>query len=177
MGAFLRVTRWAGWLCLCAGALVSSGCGSDGCVENRNSVPRAQFYSYDAQELPLVVDSISVFGIGQPADSMLLDSAVAVSQVYLPLRISQDSTQYVIRYLQQSLSSPRNNDTLTFVYRSYPYFASIDCGAMFNFSIDTCRYTRHVLDSVAVTVREITNEDVESVRLFYTVQTPNPDEE
>ena len=79
--------------------------------------------------------------------------------------------------MQQSLASPRNNDTLTFVYRAYPYFASIDCGAMYNFSIETCRYTRHVLDSVAVIVHEITNDDVESVRLYYTVQTPEPDEE
>ena len=54
---------------------------------------------------------------------------------------------------------------------------SIDCGAMYNFNIETCRYTRHVLDSVAVIVHEITNDDVESVRLFYTVQTPEPDEE
>lgn len=177
MGAFLKMTRLAGWLSLCAGALLLGSCGSDGCVENRNSIPRAQFYSYDAQEAALSVDSISVFGIGQPGDSMLLDSAVAVSQVYLPLRFTQDSTQYVIRYLQQSLSSPRYNDTLTFVYRAYPYFASIDCGAMYNFNIDTCRYTRNVLDSVSVIVREITNVDVESVRLFYTVQTNEPDEE
>ena len=146
-------------------------------MENRNSIPRAQFYAYNANEQALAVDSISIYGIGQPSDSMLLDSAVSVSQVYLPLRFTQDSTQYVIRYLQQSLASPRNNDTLTFVYEAYPYFASIDCGAMYNFNIETCRYTRHVLDSVAVIVHEITNDDVESVRLFYTVQTPEPDEE
>lgn len=177
MGAFLRVTRVTRWVSLCIGALLLGSCGSDGCVENRNSIPRAQFYSYNNQALALAIDSISIYGIGQPNDSMLLDSAVAVSQVYLPLRFTQDSTQYVIRYLQQSLSSPRYNDTLTFVYQAYPYFASIDCGAMYNFNIDTCRYTRNVLDSVAVILREITNVDEESVRLFYTVQSPDPDEE
>ena len=113
----------------------------------------------------------------QQTDSMLLDSAVAVTQVYLPLRFTQDSTQYVIHYEQQGLSSPRYNDTLTFVYRSYPYFVSIDCGAMYNFVIDTCRYTRNILDSVSVTVPEITNKNVESIRIFYTVQTQTPDEE
>lgn len=177
MGALLRRSRAAWWLWLCGCALLLGSCGSDGCVENRNSIPRAQFYAYNINEQALAIDSISIYGIGQPNDSMLLDSAVAVSQVYLPLRFTQDSTQYVIRYLQQSLASPRNNDTLTFVYRAYPYFASIDCGAMYNFSIETCRYTRHVLDSVAVIVHEITNDDVESVRLFYTVQIPEPDEE
>ena len=48
---------------------------------------------------------------------------------------------------------------------------------MYNFNIDTCRYTRHVLDSVSVIVPEITNHDVENIRLFYTVQTAVPDEE
>ena len=106
-----------GVLFLCACCLVLSNCGSNGCVDNRSSIPLAQFYSYDAQETALSVDSISIFGIGQPTDSMLLDSAVAVTQVYLPLRFTQDSTQYVIHYEQQGLSSPRYNDTLTFVYR------------------------------------------------------------
>ena len=142
-----------GVLFLCACCLVLSNCGSNGCVDNRSSIPLAQFYSYDAQETALSVDSISIFGIGQPTDSMLLDSE------------------------QQGLSSPRYNDTLTFVYRSYPYFVSIDCGAMYNFVIDTCRYTRNILDSVSVTVPEITNKNVESIRIFYTVQTQTPDEE
>lgn len=177
MGAVLRKIRVAKVIVLSAIALGLGSCGSDGCVENRNSIPRAQFYSYGEQELALSVDSISIYGIGQPTDSMLLDSAVAVTQVYLPLRFTQDTTQYVIRYLQHTLSSPRYNDTLTFVYQAYPYFASIDCGAMYNFNIDTCRYTRHVLDSVSVIAPEITNSDVENIRLFYTVQTPAPDEE
>ena len=68
-----------GVLFLCACCLVLSNCGSNGCVDNRSSIPLAQFYSYDAQETALSVDSISIFGIGQPTDSMLLDSAVAVA--------------------------------------------------------------------------------------------------
>ena len=175
MGRLLSFIEGVLFLCVCC--LVLSNCGSNGCVDNRSSIPLAQFYSYDAQETALSVDSISIFGIGQPTDSMLLDSAGAVTQVYLPLRFTQDSTQYVIHYEQQGLSSPRYNDTLTFVYRSYPYFVSIDCGAMYNFVIDTCRYTRNILDSVSVTVPEITNKNVESIRIFYTVQTQTPDEE
>ena len=85
-----------GVLFLCACCLVLSNCGSNGCVDNRSSIPLAQFYSYDAQETALSVDSISIFGIGQPTDSMLLDSAVAVTQVYLPLRFTQDSTHLFI---------------------------------------------------------------------------------
>ena len=99
--------RVAGITALCAITLLLGSCGSDGCVENRNSIPRAQFYAYGEQDLALSVDSISIYGIGQPNDSILLDSAVAVTQVYLPLRFTQDTTQYVIQYLQHSLSSVR----------------------------------------------------------------------
>ncbi len=154
-------------LLLCMGLI---GCGSNGCIENRSSIPLAQFYSYDEQQSSLSVDSISIYGVGQPTDSLLLDVGRAVSQVYLPLRFTQSTTQYVIRYDQKQLASPQYNDTLTFIYRAYPYFESIDCGAMYNYAIDTCLYTRNVLDSVAVTKDVITNDNSESVRIFYTVQ-------
>ncbi len=147
-----------------------SGCTGEGCIDNRSSVPLAKFYSYDEQETPLSIDSISIYGVGQATDSLLLDMGMKVSQVYLPLRFTRDTTQYVIRYEQRALSAPQYNDTLTFIYRPYPYFESIDCGAMYNYSIDTCQYTRNVLDSVAVTHPEITNKPDESVRIFYTIQ-------
>ena len=94
MGRLLSFIEGVLFLCVCC--LVLSNCGSNGCVDNRSSIPLAQFYSYDAQETALSVDSISIFGIGQPTDSMLLDSAVAVTQVYLPLRFTQDSSMSFI---------------------------------------------------------------------------------
>ncbi len=156
-------------LTLCS-SVVLMGCTGSGCIENRSSVPLAQFYSYDEQHTSLSIDSISIYGIGQPTDSLLLDSAVGVTQLYLPLRFTQNTTQYVIRYEQEVLAHPRYNDTLTFVYQSYPYFESIDCGAMYNFTIESCQYTRNVLDSVAVVKSEITNDNSENVRIFYTIQ-------
>ena len=49
-----------GVLFLCAYCLVLSNCGSNGCVDNRSSIPLAQFYSYDAQETALYVHSNSI---------------------------------------------------------------------------------------------------------------------
>ncbi len=155
------------WLC---GVVALTGCEGNGCIENRSSIPLAQFYSYDSQESALSIDSISIYGVGQSTDSLLLNMARSVSRVYLPLRFTQSSTQYVIRYEQFQFASPRYNDTLTFVYRAYPYFESIDCGAMYNYDIDTCLYTRNVLDSVSVIKKMITNDNTESVRIFYTIQ-------
>ncbi len=168
MGKVLKsvIALWG----LCAVVTGLTGCNGDGCIDNRSSIPMAQFYSYDAKETPLSIDSISIYGIGQSTDSVLLQATKGVTLVYLPLRFTQDSTQYVIHYEQRGLTSPRYNDTLTFVYKAYPYFESVDCGAMYNFAIDTCRYTRNVLDSVSVTVPVITNKNQETVRIFYTVQ-------
>ena len=39
MGAVLRQVRVAGIMALCAITLLLGSCGSDGCVENRNSIP------------------------------------------------------------------------------------------------------------------------------------------
>jgi hypothetical protein len=156
-------------LLLCMAALPS--CNNLGCLDNRSSIPLAGFYASNTDPVSsIAIDSISVYGLHQPADSMLLDSATAVSRLYLPLRSTDNSTQYVIRYLQHDLSSARYNDTITFVYQSYPYFESIDCGAMYRYRIDTCMYTRNILDSVGMVRTEIDNKEFESIRIFYVVQ-------
>ena len=110
MGAVLRQVRVAGIMALCAITLLLGSCGSDGCVENRNSIPRAQFYAYGAQDLALSVDSISIYGIGQPTDSILLDSAVAVTQVYLPLRFTK--TPHNMSFNICNTPSPRFDTTI-----------------------------------------------------------------
>lgn len=149
MGRLLSFIEGVLFLCVCC--LVLSNCGSNGCVDNRSSIPLAQFYSYDAQETALSVDSISIFGIGQPTDSMLLDSAVAVTQVYLPLRFTQDSTQYVIHYrTARSFVSSVKTDTLTFVYRSYPISCQTLRGDVYFVNRYVSVYT-YILDSVSET--------------------------
>ena len=153
------------WSMIAIGLLTS--CGSSGCYENRSSIPLAKLYAYNMPSQAVSVDSITVYGIGQSADSLLLDAARNVSSMYLPFRSDADTTRYVIRY--DLLPSTIYNDTLTFIYRRYPYFISGDCGVVFNYTVDSFSYTKNMLDSAALVVPEVTNSEVETVQLFYYV--------
>lgn len=54
-------------------------CGDDGCMENRSSIPLIAFYSDADTTQKVNIDSLTVWGIGQISDSLLLDT-VSVSQ-------------------------------------------------------------------------------------------------
>ncbi len=145
------------------------GCDSEGCYENRSSIAQAKFYAYNDPKQAVSADSISVYGIGQKDDALLLDIARNVNSMKLPFRNDADTTQYVIRYETIKPATTAYNDTLTFVYKRYPYFVSGDCGVMFNYTIEHFHYTRNMLDSAALQTPEVTNEDVETLKLFYYV--------
>lgn len=149
--------------------LLLSGCGSSGCHENRSSIPQAVLYASNNPAQKIAIDSITLYGVGQWQDSVLLDCARKVSSFKMPLRIDADTTQYVIHYDMRALSSLRYNDTLTFVYRRYPFFISGDCGVVFKYYIDAMYHTANVLDSAVLVNKEVNNEEQETIRLYYYV--------
>ena len=153
------------WLVICA--FVS--CNDTGCMENRSSIPYVTIYSDSTVPQPIYIDSLTVYGIGQVGDSMLLDTAMRVSSMFLPLRDNRDTTRFVIRYDQERINPRYKTDTLTLVYRSYVYFASAECGAMFNYIIDSLGYTTYQLQSAKLVRNEITNLSMENIQLFYHV--------
>lgn len=148
--------------------LLLCGCGASGCYENRNSIPRVALYAYNSPTQTIVADSITIYGVGQKSDSLLIECA-RVSSFTLPFRNDADTTSYVIRYDAKRLAANHITDTLTFAYRRYPYFISAECGVTFNYLIDTLIYTSHLLDSAALQVDEVTNNDIETLRLYYYV--------
>lgn len=149
--------------------LFLGACNDAGCLDNRTSVPLIRFYNKNKPTEQLSIDSISVRGIGQVRDSFLLDSVSKISQLKLPLRDGVDSTQYIIRYNWRTNINHRLDDTLTFYYQSYPYFASLDCGCMFNYTLDSIKFTYHFFDSIAVVKPLIDNQNAENIQLFYPV--------
>ena len=151
------------WLVLVAAV----SCGDSNCMENRSSVPYAVFYNDSVVPQRISIDSVSVYGIGQPGDSMLLDTARRVSSTYLPLRDGRDTTRFVIRYEQRNLDPRYKADTLTIIYHSYVRFVSAECGAMFNYIIDSLGYTTWQIASAQVVQREVNNLQAENVQLFY----------
>ncbi len=144
------------------------GCNTSGCLENGSSIPLAGFYSSeDGSKIEL--NGIAVGGVGAPNDSLLVMPGMAVSSCYLPLRSQNTVTQYYIGYAypQNGLDIPENNDTLTIVYKSQPYFESEECGAMYRYEVEKLSYTTHVIDSVAIVDSLITNMDVERLKIYF----------
>lgn len=144
-------------------------CTSDECEGNKNSLPLAAFMSSMPEPAPISIDSLSVYGIGVPGDSILLDSAVNVSQTFLPFRIDQGSTTYVIRYLQQLLASRDMRDTLTFTYDIVPQFVSSACGAVYFYDNVRISHTSHFIDSVSCPDGRITNANLTNIFIYFRI--------
>ena len=145
-------------------AVAVTSCHNNGCLENRRAVPRCGFYSSSSKKT-VSLDSISVYAVGVPGDSMLVRCGT-VSQLYMPLNMSSDVTRYVLHYDAQLLSDVRLNDTLTINYERVPYFVSHECGAMYYFDVKEYSCTDHLIDSVKITTERFTNLDVETIQFY-----------
>lgn len=160
--AFIAIGAWM---------LTLAGCNTNGCLENRNSVPLAGFYS-DSTLKQILIDSIQITGDGMPEDDPLLESGSRVKEVYLPMRSTHQSTSWVFSYKQKNLDYPELNDTVTFDYDSTPYFAGNECGVVYYYHITHMDYTTHLIDSVAITDSLITNVDVERIQIYFRTSQP-----
>jgi len=154
-------------------------CSATGCTDNQNSLPLAGFYSM-ATGTSITVDSLAIEGIGAPDDSLLLAPSSRVSSLYLPFRSSKDVTAYCIQYRQHRLNFPELYDTITFRYDAIPFFASEECGALYHYHVTEFTYTKHLIDSVAMTDSLITNIERETIQIYFRTATPddpdNPDD-
>ena len=145
-------------------AAVSFSCNNDTCLQNQSSIPKAQLYSSTSQKA-ITVDSLTIFGIGAPGDSMLV-KCNKVSTVLLPLRPTTNITQFVIHYDQKILSDPSMNDTITFDCTPEMFYDSRECGAFYRFAVNKVTHTRHFIDSIAVLVPVFNNTTLETVKIF-----------
>lgn len=143
-------------------------CNNTGCLDNQNSLPLAGFYAYPSGR-QLSISTVEIGGVGAPNDSLLCTSGTAISQIYLPFRSDRTSTSFYIVYTDSALVAHNVCDTMTYVYDSYPYLASEDCGAMYRYRITSVSYTRNVVDSIAVTDSLITNAEAERIRIYFRV--------
>ncbi len=163
-------------------SLLTCGCSSEECLQNRNALPLAGFYNAEDHKQEVTINSLEVYGIGAPGDSILSPGTQGINQLYLPFRLDQDTTRYVFRYLQEDLAQADIRDTVTFIYDRNPRFVSSACGVSYVFGIKKIRYTRSIIDSVACPLEEITNMDTENLSIFFHVSTepepsPDPDKE
>ncbi len=165
-------------VCLVGALLAVLGsCSNDGCLDNKNSLPKAEFLS-SATKNAITLNMLKIHGIGAPGDSLLVDSGEAVSTIYLPMRSTANTTAWCFAYKAEGLDHPSLNDTVAFGYESQPYFASDECGAIFRYLITECRTTTHLIDSVIVIDSLITNVDRVRIQIYFrTADEPETDTE
>lgn len=160
-------------------SLALGGCNNSTCADNHSALPLMGFYN-SATGSSLQLDSIDFGGVNAPLDSLLVHSGQRVSQIYLPFRNEQSSCTFFIHYdyKLQGLDHPALNDTITFHYSSNPFFASNECGAMYEYHISQVSFTRHLIDNLIITDSVITNIERERIQVFFRVAEPeSPDEE
>lgn len=154
------------FVCFLALMVAFSACNTSGCTDNQSSLPYAGFYS-SAGGQSISVDSLDIKGLGAPGDSMLYAAGTSLSSVYLPFRATSNVTSYCFHYAQRGIDDIAYNDTITFSYTSGPYFASEECGAILRYDIRSLKYTRHLIDSIAITDSIVTNSDIERIKIYF----------
>lgn len=155
------------------GCLLAPGCNTGGCYDNQSAIPLAQFLESGTGKA-LTLRGVKIYGIGAPHDSTLMGTSESRGQVYLPMRSTQSTTGWCFEFAVPDDTIPVA-DTLVFEYKSIPFFASEECGAMYYYRIEHYRYTRHIIDSVAVANDSlITNADIPTISIYFA---PTPEEE
>ena len=141
----------------------TTSCSGDGCTENQSSIPLAGFYSVETNE-KIALNAIEISGVG--ANTLITNGNEPTQQTYLPLRSSQTNTAFCFHYKDFG-DDVAYNDTIWIEYTSTPYFASEECGAMFQYEIKSVKHTDIIIDSVAVIDPIINNIDMERIKIFF----------
>lgn len=154
----------------------SVACNTTGCLNNQSSIPLAGCYSSSTGDAVGIASVVEFHGVGAPNDSVLSPATSAANRIYLPMRSTASRVRWCLHYLQEGINTIALNDTISFYYRSIPYFASEECGAMYEYVIQECYYTTHLIDSVAVLDSVITNQDIEKIKIFFRTAEEEPDD-
>ncbi len=158
---------------LCILMLSAGGCNSDECFDNQNALPLAGFYDYQEPAKTVSIDSIMIYGFMAPQDSVLWDGKKATDEVYLPFKLTSDTTKYVFKYLQKELARYNITDTVTFIYDREPRLVSAACGVSYLFTLKDIKHTQMLIDSVACPSGTITNAPVQNLKIFFRIDHSN----
>lgn len=140
--------------------IIIAACSNE-CYDNRNALPNAKFVIIEeGNEQEVRLDSVIVYGIGAPGDSILWEGA-SMTSLYLPFRIDSDTTKYVFNPARTAVY-----DTVTFIYSRIPRFVSAECGVSYIFKMKDIVNSGVLIDSVVCPLGEITNIASENI-IFY----------
>ena len=146
-------------------SIIVYSCSTDGCLENRSSIPLAGFY--DGYGSQITLDSLRVTGISDDSIPALSEEGTKANEVYLPMRSTKDNTTWQFAYKWKYLADGTLSDTISFDYTASPYFASDECGVIYRYHINRMRYTTHLIDSIKITDSLITNIDKQQIKIYF----------
>lgn len=154
---------------------LAPACSTDGCLDNQSALPKAGLYSSETGGA-ITLNTLQISGVDAPHDSILIKGGTAVGEFYLPMRATKNSTTWRFHYTQEGLED--YDDVLTFTYQSQPFFASAECGAMYNYLITDCSTTHNLIDSVVIADSLITNVDKVRIQIYFRTRSQSePDEQ
>jgi hypothetical protein len=141
----------------CSAIMLS--CAPEACFEETNAYLKASFYINANINAKLVApDSLTAFGLGET--TKIYDKAKKVQPALLPLKSSAGNCTYIIRI--NGL-----NDTIQFLYSSYPHLISKECGYTFFHRLDSFSFTQNIIDTILMINHAITTANEENIRIFY----------
>lgn len=152
-------------------AVMMGACAGSECYDNHSALPLAYFYN-SATKKQVRIQGLEIYGVGAPNDSILY-TPQSLQEAYLPFRLWDESTTYVLRYVSaipDSIAQERPDlvprDTITFRYTPKEWFVSPACGAMYFFDMKGTDHTGVLIDSIACD-ETITNANVANIRIFF----------
>lgn len=118
------------------------------------------FYKYANTAAKDTLDSLTIKALG--TDSIIINKDIKVTSEKLPLRWTADSTQLIFHYANTTLK-----DTVTVYHTNTPTFVSMECGFAVAQSISKVKYTKAVMDSIAVIYKNANADDIQNIKIFY----------
>ena len=139
--------------------LFTCSCDQEACFEETNAYVKASLYLYETGKLN-APDSITVYGVNKESSKIYAKSK-SITKALLPLDTDAGSCSFVLRINGV-------NDTISFLYSSYPHLLSKACGYTYYHTIsETPEHTTNLIDSVAINNNSITTLNAENIRIYY----------
>ena len=155
---------------LFASLLLLSSCGEEYCDESGSGMPLVGIYAMGTPPAAAMIESLTVYGVGQVNDSILYNNVSKIGKFYTPLDISTNMVKYVLQYDNPSVSPEHKRDTLTYKYSKKLVFETPECGATYSFVIDEFKYTTHSIVYAELITPEVNNLESQTVKIYYAAQ-------
>lgn len=143
--------------------LMLTSCGNNGCEETRETYLLTQVKPTGR----ISIVSLNAWGLGHQTDSLMLSVGRPTELEFI---LRPDTTETRIR-IEMTVNDNgdmfKYDDTLTIAYDPVPYFLNMECGCSMFFTLQDVSVTNHLLRTVKIKNKEITNEEQINIVLEY----------